>query len=96
MARCICASFREKLEGRNQIPIDSHVPQIPYRETIKKSVTQRGRHKKQSGGHGQFGDVFSKSNRCRAGQVSSFQKRSPAASCRGITFPPSKPACAIF
>jgi elongation factor G len=48
---------REKLEGRNQIPIDSHVPAIPYRETIKKSVTQRGRHKKQSGGHGQFGDV---------------------------------------
>jgi len=48
---------REKLEGRNQIPIDSHAPAIPYRETIKKSVTQRGRHKKQSGGHGQFGDV---------------------------------------
>ena len=28
-----------------------------YRETIKKSIQQRGRHKKQSGGHGQFGDV---------------------------------------
>ena len=48
---------REKLEGRNQIPIESHAPAIPYRETIKKSVSQRGRHKKQSGGHGQFGDV---------------------------------------
>jgi elongation factor G len=48
---------REKLEGRNQIPIESAPPSIPYRETIRKGVTQRGRHKKQSGGHGQFGDV---------------------------------------
>ena len=31
--------------------------QIPYKETIRKSVEVRGRHKKQSGGHGQFGDV---------------------------------------
>ncbi|MEO3385204.1 elongation factor G [Mesorhizobium sp. CAU 1741] len=47
----------ERLEGKYQIAIDSHAPQVPYRETIRKSVTQRGRHKKQSGGHGQFGDV---------------------------------------
>jgi len=32
-------------------------PQIPYRETIRKKVQAHGRHKKQSGGHGQFGDV---------------------------------------
>jgi elongation factor G len=30
---------------------------VPYRETIRKAATQRGRHRKQSGGHGQFGDV---------------------------------------
>ena len=48
----------ERLEGRNQIPIESHAPAIPYRETIRKAVSQRGRHKKQSGGHGQFGDVL--------------------------------------
>ena len=47
----------ERLEGRNQIPIERQAPAIPYRETIRKGVTQRGRHKKQSGGHGQFGDV---------------------------------------
>ncbi len=33
-------------------------PQIPYRETIRKKVQAHGRHKKQSGGHGQFGDVW--------------------------------------
>ncbi|MGD9912505.1 MAG: elongation factor G [Rhizobiaceae bacterium] len=48
---------KERLEGRNQIPVDSHPPAVPYRETIRKGVSQRGRHKKQSGGHGQFGDV---------------------------------------
>lgn len=47
----------ERLEGKNQIPIDVHAPGVPYRETIRKGATQRGRHKKQSGGHGQFGDV---------------------------------------
>ena len=47
----------ERLEGKNQIPIDGRPPAVPYRETIRKPTTQRGRHKKQSGGHGQFGDV---------------------------------------
>lgn len=47
----------ERLEGKNQIPIDVKPPLVPYRETIRKGAQQRGRHKKQSGGHGQFGDV---------------------------------------
>ena len=33
-------------------------PKIPYRETIRKAVKVQGRHKKQSGGHGQFGDIW--------------------------------------
>jgi elongation factor G len=48
----------EKLGGRFGIAIDKRVPGVGYRETIRKAIQQRGRHKKQSGGHGQFGDVM--------------------------------------
>ena len=47
----------ERLADRYGVPVVSHPPAVGYRETIRKSVTIRGRHKKQSGGHGQFGDV---------------------------------------
>ncbi len=47
----------ERLAGRFGVPITTRPPTVGYRETIRKSITQRGRHKKQSGGHGQFGDV---------------------------------------
>src|SRR5690606_21803698 len=48
---------RSMLESRYQISVDMRPPVVPYLETIRREVTQRGRHKKQSGGHGQFGDV---------------------------------------
>ncbi len=47
----------ERLADRYGVPVTSHPPAVGYRETIRKPVTIRGRHKKQSGGHGQFGDV---------------------------------------
>ena len=47
----------ERLRERFGVNVKSHPPAIGYQETIRKSITQRGRHKKQSGGHGQFGDV---------------------------------------
>jgi elongation factor G len=47
----------ERLADRFGVPITTRRPSVGYLETIKKGVVQRGRHKKQSGGHGQFGDV---------------------------------------
>jgi elongation factor G len=39
------------------VEIDTEQPRTPYRETLQRGVTQHARHKKQSGGHGQFADV---------------------------------------
>ena len=47
----------ERLESKYGIRVESSPPHIPYKETISKSVELRARHKKQSGGHGQYGDV---------------------------------------
>jgi len=47
----------EHLADRFMVPVTTRPPSVGYRETIRKPISQRGRHKKQSGGHGQFGDV---------------------------------------
>ncbi len=47
----------DKLTGRHGLDVTSKRPQVPYKETICKTTTHRARHKKQSGGHGEFGDV---------------------------------------
>ena len=47
-----------RLKRRYGVEVKSHAPTIGYRESIRRTVTQKGRHKKQSGGHGQFGDVI--------------------------------------
>jgi elongation factor G len=47
----------ERLGDRYAVPVTTRPPTVGYRETIKKPVSIRGRHKKQSGGHGQFGDT---------------------------------------
>jgi elongation factor G len=47
----------ERLKRRFGVEIDTLQPKTPYRETIGRGTTQRARHKKQSGGHGQFADV---------------------------------------
>jgi elongation factor G len=45
-----------KLRKRYKVEVNLKKPKIPYRETIKGSAEGHGRHKKQTGGHGQFGD----------------------------------------
>jgi elongation factor G len=47
----------ERLGDRYGVAIERRTPSVGYRETIRKGILQRGRHKKQSGGHGQYGDV---------------------------------------
>lgn len=47
----------DRLRRKYGVTVDARRPQTAYRETIRGKATQRGKHKKQSGGHGQFGDV---------------------------------------
>jgi elongation factor G len=47
----------ERLKRRYGLDVTTSQPATPYKETVAKPVTHHARHKKQSGGHGQFGDV---------------------------------------
>lgn len=47
----------EKLVGKYGLKLNTHAPRVPYKETIRNATTKRGRYKRQTGGHGQFGDV---------------------------------------
>jgi elongation factor G len=47
----------ERLGSRYNVPVSNALPKVAYRETIRRGAKQHGRHKRQTGGHGQFGDV---------------------------------------
>ena len=47
-----------KLKSRFNVDAELKAPRVPYREKIRKTVQKQGRHKKQTGGSGQFGDVW--------------------------------------
>ena len=47
-----------KLKAKYNVDVELKEPKVPYRETIRKSVKVEGKHKKQSGGHGQYGHVW--------------------------------------
>ena len=48
----------EKMKRKFGVDVNLKLPKVPYRETIKKKIRVQGRHKKQTGGHGQFGDCW--------------------------------------
>ncbi|MBW4487109.1 MAG: elongation factor G [Trichocoleus desertorum ATA4-8-CV12] len=47
----------DRLRRKYNLPMSTHLPQVPYKETIRKPTSSHGRYKHQTGGHGQFGDV---------------------------------------
>ncbi|MFP4194926.1 MAG: elongation factor G [Desulfobacterales bacterium] len=48
----------EKLKRKYNVEVTLNIPKVPYKETFKKTVSVQGKHKKQSGGHGQYGDCW--------------------------------------
>ncbi len=76
----------ERLQRKYGVGVERQPRLVPYKETIRAGTQVRGRHKKQSGGHGQFGDVVLEIQPRRAAPASSSAKRSAVAWCRGSTF----------
>jgi len=62
----------EMLKDRYKLDVTFRPPRISYRETIKKSVRVQGKHKKQSGGHGQYGDCWIKVDPLKRGSGFEF------------------------
>ena len=48
----------DRLRRKYSLPMTTYLPQVPYKETIRRSINSHGRYKHQSGGHGAFGDVY--------------------------------------
>jgi elongation factor G len=62
----------EKLKRKFNVEVLLNVPKVPYRETIKKKIRVQGKHKKQTGGHGQFGDCWIQLEPMQRGQGFEF------------------------
>lgn len=62
----------EKLRRKFGVEMNLSAPRIAYRETIRKTVKVQGKHKKQSGGHGQYGDVWLEISPQPAGEGNAF------------------------
>jgi elongation factor G len=65
----------ERLRTQYNLVVSAKPPQVPYKETIKRGITQHARHKRQSGGHGQFADVKVEIRPLRRGEGFAFEDK---------------------
>ncbi len=76
-----------KLKTRYNLEIETIRPQVPYKETIRRSTSLQGKHKKQTGGHGQFGDVHIEIGPQPRGEGFKFSQSIKGGSIPGNYFP---------
>ncbi|GAB7140527.1 elongation factor G [Deferribacterales bacterium RsTz2092] len=72
MGRMHIETTIEKLEKKFNIKVDMKLPRVPYLETVKKRASGQGKYKKQSGGRGQYGDVWLEISPLERGQGIQF------------------------
>jgi elongation factor G len=65
----------DRLRTQYNLPVLGRTPQVPYKETIRKPISQHARHKRQTGGHGQFADVKVEIKPLPRGSGFSFEDR---------------------
>jgi elongation factor G len=65
----------DRLKRRYGLEIEARQPSIAIRETVRRGASRRGRHKKQSGGHGQYGDVVIELAPLERGEGFRFEER---------------------
>jgi elongation factor G len=65
----------DKMRRKFGVDVATEIPRIPYKETIRKKVESEGKHKKQTGGHGQFGHAFLRLEPKERGSGFAFQEK---------------------